>query len=102
MNYLLAQIETIIKGVDHASQQSLQWVIMAIVVAFAAFAWFVISYLVKREDSRMMKEERRAEQRDAQIAASVAAQIENTNMLREVREALDTFREVLDNHFRTK
>ena len=88
MPALLAQLETAISAIDHASQQSLQWVLIAVVVAFAVFAWCVIQYLVRREDARFKT--------DAEnLIIRIRSEMENTAMLREVRDLLHLVKERL-------
>ena len=89
MNSFLAQFETAIKAVDHASEQSMQWFVIALIFSLAAFAWFVIRYLVKREDARAERDEKQSE-------ARIAAILENTAVLREVRVIMCEVKNLID------
>lgn len=86
---LFAQIETAVKAIDHAAQQTMLWFVIALLFALGAFAASVIRYLVKREDAR--------EERDAKMMeARMNAIIDQNTLLRELRDLMDRIKKQLD------
>ena len=85
---LFAQLETAIKAIDHVSEQSLLWVVIALMCCMGGFAWLVINYFVTRTDARLNQDKLSAD-------AHLIAAIENTQMLREVRDVLNEVRRVM-------
>lgn len=86
--HIIAQIETAVKLVDHAAQQSLAWLVIALMVALAGFEWLIISRLFRREDERAKRDDEATE-------ARVQALSNNTEVLRSVQVTMMQFNETL-------
>ena len=93
----IAQIETAIKAVDHASNQSLQWLLIASLFIIGTFAWGVIRWLVRWASAQSAKMEERARRDETAVEHRIIMIHENTEMLREVKELLAQVKNLMVN-----
>lgn len=70
------------------STESLLWIIFSMGAAFATFGGMVIRWLVKWIESRIVADEKTSE-------ARIAATVENTAVLREVKDLIHDMRQLM-------
>ena len=88
MNEMLAQIETGMRAADYISQQSVGWIVIALLVSIATIVGGIIRYLLKREDTRDKHDALRAEREERFAEVRMSAIIENNRLMREVSEIM--------------
>lgn len=85
---MLAQIESAIKAIDHASQQSLVWVLIAVVVAFGVFVLGAIRFLLRREDDRAKSDKEDRTQLVQALTRNTSVIEQNSAVMQHVSNAL--------------